>query len=108
MRGTKFSRAELVQCRFHNVALADCDFRGVKVLGGDFNHALLAGARFGGAQLKMADLRGANLRGARELTSEQLLQSLTDQSTILPNGSNGPYRRMSGAEKRAERASCSC
>jgi hypothetical protein len=89
----------MTQCRFHNASLADCDFRNAKVLGGDFNHAVLAGARFGSAQLKMADFRGANLRGARELTSDQLLQVLTDQTTILPNGSNGPYRRMSGAEK---------
>jgi hypothetical protein len=47
----------------------------------------------------MADFRGANLSGARELTSEQLCQSLTDNRTILPNGNHGPYMRNSGAEK---------
>jgi len=45
------------------------------------------------------DLRGANLKGARELTSEQLMQALTDATTILPNGNRGPYIRYSGAEK---------
>jgi hypothetical protein len=49
----------------------------------------------------MADFRGANLEGARELTSEQLQHALTDRTTILPNGSRGPYTRHSGAEKPA-------
>ena len=44
------------------------------------------GARFGGAQLATADFRGANLQGAREMTPEQLMLCLTDQTTTLPNG----------------------
>jgi len=47
----------------------------------------------------MVDFRGANLVGARELTPEHLLTSLTDQSTVLPNGKRGPYMKNSGAEK---------
>jgi hypothetical protein len=63
----------------------------------------LSGARFGGATLLAADLRGADLRGARELTSQQLAQARTDEYTVLPNGSNGPYRRNSGAERAVAR-----
>ena len=59
----------------------------------------LEGARFGGAVLKMADFRGANLAGARELTSDQLTGSITDGTTVLPNGKRGPYVRNSGAER---------
>jgi uncharacterized protein YjbI with pentapeptide repeats len=59
----------------------------------------LTEARFQGALLFAADLRGADLTGARELTSAQLSQARTDQTTILPNRSHGPYRRNSGAER---------
>ena len=55
--------------------------------------------RGSGAMLLAADLRGADLTGAREITSQQLAQARTDDTTILPNGSRGPYRRNSGAER---------
>jgi uncharacterized protein YjbI with pentapeptide repeats len=97
--GAKFGRTEVIQCIFCNADLQDCDFREARVRGGDFSRAVLAGARFGAAQIVMADFRGANLTGARELTSEQLAQSRTDNRTILPNGNRGPYMRNSGAEK---------
>jgi len=99
LRGSKFSRAELIQCVFRHADLRACDFRDVRLRGGDFWKASLAGSRFGGAQITMADFRGADLTGARELTGDQLSQSLTDDYTILPNGSRGPYLRRSGAEK---------
>jgi uncharacterized protein YjbI with pentapeptide repeats len=57
----------------------------------DFSRCVLGGARFSGAQMTTTDLRGANLQGARELTSEQLMQALTDATTILPNGNRGPF-----------------
>jgi uncharacterized protein YjbI with pentapeptide repeats len=99
LAGAKFARAELIQCVFCSAELRDCDFREARMRGGDFGRAVLTGARFGAAQMAMADFRGANLSGARELTSEQLCQSLTDSRTILPNGNHGPYMRNSGAEK---------
>jgi len=52
-----------------------------------------------GAQLLAADFRDANLQGAREMTADQLAMARTDQTTILPNGSAGPYMKRSGAEK---------
>jgi hypothetical protein len=78
-----------------------CDFRDVRMRGGDFCRAVLEGARFGRAQLTTADFRGANLQGAREMTPEMLMQSLTDRATVLPNGKLGPYMKYSGAEKPA-------
>jgi uncharacterized protein YjbI with pentapeptide repeats len=57
------------------------------------------GARFQGAVTFGADFRGANLAGAAGLTPRQLMQARTDQETILPNGSRGPYLLYSGAEK---------
>jgi hypothetical protein len=49
--------------------------------------------------MAMVDFRGASLRGAREMTAEHLSQSITDHRTVLPNGSQGPYRKFSGAER---------
>jgi uncharacterized protein YjbI with pentapeptide repeats len=65
----------------------------------DFCRADLTYARFQRARFFATDLRGADLTGARELTSAQLSQARTDQNTILPDGSRGPYRRFSGAER---------
>jgi hypothetical protein len=79
--------------------LRGADFREAQLGGVIFCQADLTGARFAAANLFTADLRGADLTGARELTSQQLLQARTDQNTILPNGSRGPYRRHSGAER---------
>ena len=99
LRGGTFARGELIQCLFRHANLRQCDFTDARLLGGDFGLAVLEGARFGGAVLKMADFRGANLAGARELTSDQLMGSITDGTTVLPNGKRGPYVRNSGAER---------
>src|SRR5262249_4564150 len=101
LRGAKFTKCELVQPIMRDADLRECDFREVRLRGGDFGRSVLSGSRFGEAKLLMADFRGANLQGVRELTAEQLTQSLTDNRTILPNGKRGPYLRNSGAEKPA-------
>jgi hypothetical protein len=75
------------------------DFRDANLGGAKFCGADLTLARFGGARMLAADMRGANLDGAREMSMEQLSQSLTDRTTVLPNGRRGPYMRYSGAEK---------
>jgi uncharacterized protein YjbI with pentapeptide repeats len=99
LRGAKFTRAEILQCSFREARLEECDFREVRLRGGNFDRAVLAGARFAGAQLRSTDFRGTNLQDARELTPQQLLEAITDRTTILPNGTKGPYMRASGAER---------
>ena len=101
LRDAQFKEADLIQCVLRQTDLrALRDFReALPFRGGDFWKSTLAGARFGDAKFAMADLRGADLTGAREMTADQLSQSLTDQSTVLPNGSRGPFMRRSGAEK---------
>lgn len=94
-----FQRAVCTRTNFYLTDLTDADFRGAQLKGSDFSRAKLSRARFGGAVLSGADLRWADLKGARELTSEQLLQAITDDRTILPNGSRGPYLRNSRAER---------
>ena len=84
---------------FDRAVLNDCDFREAQLSGADLCRAELRNARFRGAKLFGADLRAADLTGARELTSAQLAQGRTDETTILPNGARGPFRRHSGAER---------
>ncbi len=96
---SRFNRADLTRSQFVRAALGSCDLRESTLKGSSFQDASLTGARFGGANLFTADLRGADLRGARELTQEQLAQSLTDYGTVLPNGSHGPFVKHSGAER---------
>lgn len=103
--------AELLSARFQNACLeavrlvsADltgADFREASLSGSDFSQAVLRSARMDGANLLGTDLCGADLTGARGLTQHQLQKARTDSSTILPNGSRGPYIRFSGAEKPA-------
>ncbi len=80
-------------------SLRDADLREAQLGSVTLCQADLTGARFGRTVLFAADLRGADLTGAREMTSQQLMQARTDDTTILPNGSRGPYRRSSGAER---------
>lgn len=97
--GASFLRADLRGTEIEWAELAGADFRGAQLSGVLFCRADLTEARFATATLMAADLRGANLTGARELTAQQLSQARTDENTILPNGSRGPYRRYSGAER---------
>ena len=99
LAGAKFTRADFGASQFDRTVLPDADFRHADLSGVDFSRSDLSNAHFGGAKLFAADLRAANLTGARELTAGQLTQARTDESTTLPNGSRGPYRRHSGAER---------
>jgi hypothetical protein len=95
----RFYRADLSRSCFDKASMQECDFRDARLSGASFVRATLCDSRFGGADLTLADLRGANLRGARELTSDQLMITRTDDRTILPNGKPGPYMKHSGAER---------
>jgi uncharacterized protein YjbI with pentapeptide repeats len=101
LTGAKFSRSDFGASQFNRAILADADFGDSDLSGVDFSRSNLSNAQFGNAKLFAADLRAANLTGAHDLTPGQLLRARTDESTVLPNGSPGPYRRHSGAEKPA-------
>jgi uncharacterized protein YjbI with pentapeptide repeats len=99
LAGGKFMRADLTGSNFDRACLRHSDLREARLGSVNLCRADLAGARMGGAILQACDLRGADLTGARELTSQQLIQARTDSNTILPNGTAGPYRRGFGAER---------
>jgi uncharacterized protein YjbI with pentapeptide repeats len=65
----------------------------------DLSGAELRNARWGSAKLMRTNLASANMRGAHDLTGSQLAAALTTRTTILPDGSKGPYRPGSGAER---------
>jgi len=96
---SRFSRCDLSRSRFYKADLSECDLREAKLNGCDLSRSNLTDARLGNAQLCAADLRGANLRGAKEMTADQLAQAFTDSTTTLPNGTQGPFMKRSGAEK---------
>lgn len=79
---------------FSNADLEETDFELC-----DLSGAELLNARWGGAKLTRANLASANLRGAHDMTGSQLAAALTTRTTILPDGSKGPYRPGSGAER---------
>ncbi|MCC6588419.1 MAG: pentapeptide repeat-containing protein [Bryobacterales bacterium] len=101
LTSAKLQNCDATRSSFTRTKLESCDFRGAKLGGCEFSGAFMVHARFDGAMLRGTDLRGANMKGARELTSEQLSQARTDSTTVLPNGSNGPYIKRSGAERPA-------
>lgn len=101
LTSAKLQNCDATRSSFTRTKLESCDFRGCKLGGCEFSGAFMVHSRFEGAVLRGADLRGANMKGARELTSEQLSLARTDSTTILPNGTNGPYIKRSGAERPA-------
>jgi uncharacterized protein YjbI with pentapeptide repeats len=95
----RFTRANLSHSGFQRASLRGAEFNGSNLTSTDFEGADLTGASFRDAVLIAGRFGGANLKGARGLTGDQLVQSMTTMDTILPNGSQGPYRRFSGAER---------
>ena len=78
--------------RLEGASLAVSDLRGADLRKADLRGGSLFSARLADAKLAEADLRGANLRCAVGLTAPQLSAARTDASTILPDGSAGPFR----------------
>jgi uncharacterized protein YjbI with pentapeptide repeats len=98
-RGSSLARTDWSRSSFVKARLVDCDLRGARFAGADLSEVVLQGSALYDAVLTGANLSGADLRGAREVSGTQLIQARTDNLTILPNGSRGPYRRQSGAER---------
>ena len=86
------AKADLRGSGLEGVSLTVSDLRGTDLRGGSLFSARLAGARLEGTEPS-----GANLRCAIGLTDAQLSVSRTDASTILPDGSAGPFQPGSAA-----------
>lgn len=80
LRGAELEKADLrrADLRFadlHNVYLKDADLRDVNIFQANLEDAVLDGA----------DFRGVNLRVVWNLTQEQFLSAISDESTKLPD-----------------------
>jgi uncharacterized protein YjbI with pentapeptide repeats len=87
LRGADLSGAQLEGASLTVTDLASADLRGADLRGASF-----FSARLENALLADADLRAANLRCASGLSDKQLSVALTDESTVLPDGSQGPFQ----------------
>ncbi len=84
--------ADLTGAQLEGASLTVSDLASADLRGADLRGASLFSARLESALLADADLRGANLRCASGLSDTQLSAALTDESTVLPNGSQGPFQ----------------
>ena len=65
--------------------LSGASLCGANMAGADATNAIFRNADFDGAILRGTILRGADLSGAKNLTIEQIAESIIDDRTILPN-----------------------
>ena len=84
--------ADMAQARLEDASFAVADLASADLRGADLRGASLFSARLQNAQLDRADLRGANLRCAVGLMESQLAKAVTDTSTVLPDGTQGPFQ----------------
>lgn len=84
LTSAKFTLGAFSKVRFADAELSRSDFQGCQFSKSDFSRATLKGAVF----------RGADLSTCTGLTREQLLDTITDEETVLPdylqNESDGP------------------
>lgn len=91
--------ADLTGARLKGASLTVSDLVSADLRGANLRGASLFSARMQNARLDGTDLRGANLRCASGLTDAQLTAALTDESTMLPNGSEGPFQSGTNATR---------
>ena len=65
--------------------LSGASLRGANISHADATNANFRDADFAGASLRGTILRGADLSGAKNLTFEQLTESIINDSTMLPD-----------------------
>jgi len=96
LRYARLAYSSLVSADLRNTRL-DCaevtvtDLRRANLAGADLREATLFASNLESANLTNADLRGATLHCAVGLESSQLAAARTDEATILPDGSPGPF-----------------
>jgi hypothetical protein len=89
--------ADLRNARLDHAAITVSDLRRADLSGADLRAATLFASNLESANLAGVDLRGATLQCVVGLNGGQLAAARTDEATILPDGSKGPYRLGSNA-----------
>lgn len=102
LRHARIAYSSLVNADFRNArldhaAITVSDLRRADLSGADLRAATLFASNLESAILGGVDLRGATLHCAVGLNGSQLAAARTDETTILPDGSKGPFRPGSSA-----------
>jgi hypothetical protein len=84
LRFATLSGANLAGADLSGADLTDARLDGANLTNADLSHALLNRTDFAGAKLAGARLEGTNLALARNLTQDQITESLGDAFTLLP------------------------
>ena len=84
LRFATLSGANLAGADLSGADLTDARLDGANLADADLSHALLNRTDFAGAKLVGARLEGTNLALARNLTQNQIMESLGDDFTLLP------------------------
>lgn len=84
LRFATLSGANLAGADLSGADLTDARLDGANLTNADLSHALLNRTDFAGAKLVGARLEGTNLALARNLTQDQIMESLGDDFTLLP------------------------
>ena len=79
LHGAFIRKAEL-----NRVDLEDANFAGADAKNASFRDSFFKNADLAGTNLEGADLRGADLSEALNLTAEQIVKAVVDQTTKLP------------------------
>jgi hypothetical protein len=85
LRFATLSGANLADADLSGADLTDARLDGANLTNADLSHALLNRTDFAGAKLVGAKLEGTNLALARNLTQDQVIESLGDPFTLLPH-----------------------
>ena len=95
----KLIRATLVGANLLEAGLVGADLRGADLTDANLTGADLSGTNLNGAKLRKTNLCESNLYGATGMTEEQLASAKTNELTILPNGTKGPFKLGSGSHR---------
>ena len=85
LRFATLSGANLAGADLSGADLTDARLDGANLTDADLSHTLLNRTDFAGAKLAGARLEGTNLALARNLTQDQIIESLGDAFTLLPH-----------------------
>jgi Pentapeptide repeats (8 copies) len=100
LRFATLSGANLAGADLSGADLTDARLDGANLTDADLSHAVLNRTDFAGAKLSGARLDGASLAFARNLTQDQIIESLGDAFTLLPSYLEFPVSWTEAAEDR--------